>query len=290
MTGRQAAEGGQHMTGRVEGKVAFITGAARGQGRSNALRLAAEGAAIIAVDICDTVEGTPYEGTTPADLDETVTLVEHLGGTIRAARADVRDVDALRAQLDRCVAELGRLDIVNANAGILLPSCPSAELSERAWRDMIDINLTGVWHTTKVAIPHLIAGGRGGSITLTGSAAALQGYPNIAHYVSAKHGLVGLMRSLAIELGPHSIRVNSIHPTQVNTVMTINPSTFRVFRPDLQDPQVEDLIPASQAMHVLPTPWVEPIDISNALVFLASDEARYITGVALPVDAGNLLA
>jgi SDR family mycofactocin-dependent oxidoreductase len=277
------------MAGRVEGKVAFITGAARGQGRSNALRLAEEGAAIIAVDICDSVPGTPYPGSTPADLDETVSLVEQAGGIIRAAIADVRDVGVLRDVLDRYVPELGRLDIVNANAGILLPSRPSTELSERAWQDMIDINLTGVWHTAKVAIPHLISGGRGGSITLTGSAAALQGYPNIAHYVSAKHGLVGLMRSLALELGQHWIRVNSIHPTQVNTAMTINPSTFRVFRPDIPDPQIEDFIPASRALHALPTPWVEPVDISNALVFLASDEARYITGVALPVDAGNLL-
>jgi SDR family mycofactocin-dependent oxidoreductase len=277
------------MAGRVEGMVAFITGAARGQGRSNALRLAEEGAAIIAVDICETVEGTPYAGSSPADLAETVSLVEQGGGTIRAAVADVRDVDALRACLDRYVGELGRLDIVNANAGILLPSRPSADLSERAWQDMIDINLTGAWHTAKVAIPHLIDGRRGGSITLTGSAAALQGYPNIAHYVAAKHGLVGLMRSLALELARHSIRVNSIHPTQVNTAMTINPSTFRVFRPDLPDPQIEDFMPASQALHALPTPWVEPIDISNALLFLSSDEARYITGVALPVDAGNLL-
>jgi SDR family mycofactocin-dependent oxidoreductase len=277
------------MAGRVEGRVAFITGAARGQGRSNALRLAEEGAAIIAVDICETVEGTPYPGSSPADLAETVSLVEKAGGTIRAAVADVRDVGALRACLDRYVSELGRLDIVNANAGILLPSRPSADLSERAWQDMIDINLTGAWHTAKVAIPHLIDGRRGGSITLTGSAAALQGYPNIAHYVAAKHGLVGLMRSLAIELARHSIRVNSIHPTQVNTAMTINPSTFRVFRPDIPDPQIEDFIPASQALHALPTPWVEPIDISNALLFLSSDEARYITGVALPVDAGNLL-
>jgi (+)-trans-carveol dehydrogenase len=278
------------MAGRVEGKVAFITGAARGQGRSNALRLAEEGAAVIAIDICETVQGTPYAGSSPADLAETVSLVEKAGGTIRAAIADVRDVEALRESLDRYVGELGRLDIVNANAGILLPSRPSTELSERAWQDMIDINLTGAWHTAKVAIPHLLDGRRGGSITLTGSTAALQGYPNIAHYVAAKHGLVGLMRSLALELAPHSIRVNSIHPTQVNTAMTINPSTFRVFRPDLRDPQIEDFIPASQAMHALPTPWVEPIDVSNALLFLSSDEARYITGVALPVDAGNLLA
>ena len=143
--------------------------------------------------------------------------------------------------------------------------------------------------SSSVAIPHLIEGRRGGSIILTGSAAALKGYPNIAHYVAAKHGLVGLMRSLALELARRSIRVNSIHPTQVNTAMTINPSTFRVFRPDIPDPQIEDFIPASQALHALPTPWVEPIDISNALLFLSSDEARYITGVALPVDAGNLL-
>ena len=277
------------MTGRVEGKVAFITGAARGQGRSNALRLTQEGALVIAVDLCQTVEGTPYAGSTPEDLAETVELVERAGGTILAGRVDVRDSDALREHLDRSVRKLGRLDIVNANAGILLPSCPSSDLSERAWQDMIDINLTGVWHTAKVAIPHIIAGQRGGSITLTGSAAALRGYPNIAHYVAAKHGVVGLMRALAIELAPFSIRVNSIHPTQVNTIMTINPSTFRVFVPDIADPQLADFIPASQAHHALPTPWVEPIDISNALLFLSSDEARYITGVALPVDAGNLL-
>jgi len=154
---------------------------------------------------------------------------------------------------------------------------------------MVDINLTGVWHTAKAAIPHLIEGGRGGSIVLTSSAAGLMAYPNIAHYVSAKHGVVGLMKTLALELAPHFIRVNSIHPTQVDTPMIQNEATWRLFRPDLDHPARADFEPASQAMNVLPIPWVEPVDISNAVLFLASDEARYITGVPLPVDAGCLI-
>jgi NAD(P)-dependent dehydrogenase (short-subunit alcohol dehydrogenase family) len=154
---------------------------------------------------------------------------------------------------------------------------------------VIDINLTGVWRTTTVATPHLIAGNRGGSIILTSSAAGLQAYPNVAQYVSAKHGVVGLMRTLALELAPHMIRVNSIHPTQVDTPMIMNEATYGMFRPDLERATREDFEPASQAMNALPIPWVEAVDISNALLFLASDEARYITGVALPVDAGCLV-
>jgi (+)-trans-carveol dehydrogenase/(-)-trans-carveol dehydrogenase len=154
---------------------------------------------------------------------------------------------------------------------------------------MIDINLTGVWHTAKVAIPHLIAGGNGGSIIITSSAAGLQAYENIAHYVSAKHGVVGLMRTLALELAPHFIRVNSIHPTQVDTPMIQNEPTWRLFRPDLDHPTEADFAPASQAMNALPIPWVDPVDISNAVLYLASDESRYVTGVTLPVDAGAVI-
>jgi (+)-trans-carveol dehydrogenase len=277
------------VTGRVEGKVAFITGAARGQGRSHAIRLAQEGADIIAIDLCEDVQGIPYPGATEADLAETVKQVEALDRRIIATKADVRDVDALRAAVDDGVAQLGRLDIVSANAGIGSEPHETADLSESTWRDMIDINLTGVWHTTKVSIPHLIAGGRGGAIVLTSSAAGLKAYQNIAHYVSAKHGVVGLMRTLALELAPHSIRVNSIHPTQVDTDMIMNEGTYKLFRPDLRSPTRDDFAPASQAMNALPIPWVEPVDISNALLFLASDEARYITGVTLPVDAGCVI-
>jgi SDR family mycofactocin-dependent oxidoreductase len=277
------------MAGRVEGKVAFITGAARGQGRSHAVRLAQEGADIIAVDICADIRGLPYAGATEQDLAETVKEVEALDRRIVAVQADVRDYGALAAALADGVGQLGRLDIVSANAGIGSSPHEAQELADQTWQDMVDINLTGVWHTAKAAIPHLIEGGRGGSIVLTSSAAGLMAYPNIAHYVSAKHGVVGLMKTLALELAPHFIRVNSIHPTQVDTPMIQNEATWRLFRPDLEHPSRADFEPASQAMNVLPIPWVEPLDISNAVLFLASDEARFITGVPLPVDAGCLI-
>jgi SDR family mycofactocin-dependent oxidoreductase len=277
------------MTGRVAGKVAFITGAARGQGRSHAIRLAQEGADIIAVDICEDVPGIPYAGATEADLAETVKQVEALDRRIVAAKADVRDYAGLAAALDDGVAQLGRLDIVSANAGIGTAPVPAWEMEESIWQTMLDINLTGVWHTAKAAIPHLIEGNRGGSIILTSSAAGLQAYQNIAHYVSAKHGVVGLMRTLALELAPYFIRVNSIHPTQVDTPMIQNEPTWRLFRPDLEHPTEADFAPASQAMNALPIPWVDPVDISNAVLFLASDESRYVTGVTLPVDAGAVI-
>ena len=275
--------------GRVEGKVAFITGAARGQGRSHAIRLAEEGADIIAVDLCAQVDTVPYPMATPEDLDQTVKAVEALDRRIVATQADVRDYPALKAALDDGVAQLGRLDIVAANAGIAGTADGTSNLSEAEWQDMIDINLTGVWHATKAAVPHLVEGGRGGSIVLTSSAAGLMAYPNIGHYVAAKHGVVGLMRTLALELAPHSIRVNSLHPTQVDTPMIMNDTIFRLFMPDAENPTREDFAPASQEMNALPIPWVEAVDISNALLFLASDEARYITGVTLPIDAGAVV-
>ena len=275
--------------GRVEGKVAFITGAARGQGRSHAIRLAEEGADIIAVDLCDQVGTVPYPMATPEDLAQTVKAVEALDRRIVATQADVRDFAALKGALDAGVAELGRLDIVSANAGIASTDSSTSDIGEQSWADMIDINLTGVWHTTKAAVPHLIAGGNGGSIVLTSSAAGLMAYPGIGHYVAAKHGVVGLMRTLALELAPHFIRVNSIHPTQVDTDMIQNETIYRLFAPDDPHPTREAFAPVSQEMNALPIPWVEPRDISNALLFLASDEARYITGVALPVDAGAVI-
>src|SRR5882757_2407188 len=204
------------MTGRVEGKVAFITGAARGQGRSHAVTLAREGADIIAVDIAKQVDSVAYPLSTPDDRAETVRQVEALDRRIVATQADVRDYDALKEALDDGVAQLGRLDIVSANAGIFSFGT-LAELPEQTWQDMIDVNLTGVWHTAKAAIPHIKAGGRGGSIILTSSTAGLVGAENIGHYVTSKHGVVGLMRTLALELARDSIRVNSVHPTNVDT-------------------------------------------------------------------------
>ena len=277
------------MAGRAEGKVAFITGAARGQGRSHAVRLAADGADIIAVDICHDVEGA-LPMATPDDLAETVKLVEALDRRIVAAQADVRDFEALKAAVDEGVAQLGRLDIIVANAGIASIGGPVQSMDAANWKHTIDINLTGLWHTARAGISHLLAGGRGGSIVLTSSVGGMHAMPNMSHYVSAKHGVVGLMRSLAVELGQHGIRVNSVHPTNVNTPMFMNEGTFKMFRPDLENPGPDDVAAiAAQFMHVLPVGWVEPEDVSNAIAFLVSDEARYITGVTLPVDAGALI-
>jgi (+)-trans-carveol dehydrogenase len=278
------------MAGRVEGKVAFVTGAARGQGRSHAIRLAEEGADIIAIDITGQVDSVPYAMATPDDLAQTVKEVEALDRRIVATQADVRDYGAVKAALDDGVAQLGRLDIVAANAGIF--SFGKADvLEEQTWQDMIDVNLTGVWHAAKAAIPHLKAGGRGGSIVLTSSTAGLMPFENMAHYTSAKHGVVGLMRVLAVELAPDFIRANSVHPTSVNTDMIQNAATYELFAPDLAPEQrtKEVLGERFQTLNALPIKWVEPRDISNAVLFLASDEARYITGVTLPVDAGSLL-
>ncbi|MFI5952784.1 mycofactocin-coupled SDR family oxidoreductase [Cryptosporangium sp. NPDC051539] len=278
---------------RLDGKVAFITGAARGQGRSHAVTLAAEGADIIAVDLCAPLESVEYPLATPEDLAETVRQVEALDRRIVARVADVRDTGSLRAAVDEGVAELGRLDIVSANAGILssgsLVDSPAGELSEQSWREMIDVNLSGVWRTCKVAIPHLLAGGRGGSLILTSSVAGLKSYANVAHYVSAKHGVVGLMRTLATELAPYGIRVNTVNPTQVDTDMIQNDVMYHLFVPDEENPTKEQFAAASRATGLLPVDWVEAIDISKVVAFLASDDSRYITGIALPVDAGATL-
>ncbi|MCX2929167.1 mycofactocin-coupled SDR family oxidoreductase [Mycobacterium sp. CVI_P3] len=277
------------MAGRVDGMVAFISGAARGQGRSHAVRLAREGADIIAIDICRAIPDVVYPPSSPADLAQTADLVRSLGRRIVTAEADVRDYDALTAAVDTGVDQLGRLDIVVANAGIGNAGNRLHKLGEHVWKDMIDINLTGVWHTVKAAVPHILSGGRGGSIILTSSVGGMKAMAHTGHYIAAKHGVVGLMRTFAVELGQHSIRVNSVHPTQVNTPMALNDATFRLFAPHKEDPGPEDFAPVSQMMHTLPTPWVEPEDISNAVLFLASPESRYVTGVQLPVDAGALL-
>jgi (+)-trans-carveol dehydrogenase len=277
------------MTGRVEGKVAFITGAARGQGRAHAVRLAQEGADIIAIDICKPIESVQIPLATPEDLAETADLVKGHNRRIVTAEVDVRDYDALKAAVDSGVEQLGRLDIIVANAGIGNGGATLDKTSERDWQDMIDVNLAGVWKTVKAGVPHLLAGGGGGSIILTSSVGGLKAYPHTGHYVAAKHGVVGLMRTFAVELGQHRIRVNSVHPTNVNTPLFMNDGTMRLFRPDLENPGPDDLAPVAQMMHVLPVGWVEPEDISNAVLFLASDESRYVTGVALPIDAGSML-
>ncbi|MCA4719911.1 mycofactocin-coupled SDR family oxidoreductase, partial [Mycobacterium avium] len=241
------------MGGRVEGKVAFITGAARGQGRSHAVRLAQEGADIIAVDICAPISSnSQIPPSTPDDLAETADLIKGLDRRIVTAEVDVRDYDALKAAVDSGVEQLGRLDIICANAGIGNGGQTLDKTSEDDWRDMIDVNLSGVWKTVKAGVPHLISQGHGGSIILTSSVGGLKAYPHTGHYIAAKHAVVGLMRTFAVELGQHFIRVNSVHPTNVNTPMFMNEGTMRLFRPDLKNPGPDDLKVAAQFIE---TPW-----------------------------------
>lgn len=278
------------MTGRVGGKVAFITGAARGQGRSHAVRLAEEGADIIAVDVCGPVSAdSQIAPSSPDDLAQTADLVKGLNRRIVTAQVDVRDFDALQSAVDSGVEQLGRLDIIVANAGIGNGGQTLDKTSEADWDDMIGVNLSGVWKSVKAAVPHLISGGNGGSIVLTSSVGGLKAYPHTGHYIAAKHGVIGLMRTFAVELGQHSIRVNAVCPTNVNTPMFMNEGTMKLFRPDLENPGPDDLAVAAQFMHVLPVGWVEPVDISNAVLFLASDESRYVTGLPVTVDAGSML-
>jgi len=274
--------------GRLDGKVAFITGAARGQGRSHAVRLAQEGADIIAVDVDQQVETVPYPTATADDLAETVRQVEALDRRIIASTADVRDLGALRAAVDDGVAQLGRLDIVLANAGISTPAS-TLEMDEETWQTMIDINLTGQWKTIKAAVPHVIAGGRGGSVVITSSLAAIYANAGTAHYSAAKAGLVMFAKVLAKELAPQSIRVNTVHPTTVATGMILNDATYRLFRPELENPTQADFEEAARTLNKLPIPMVEPVDISNAVLYLVSDDGRYVTGTTHVVDAGGQL-
>jgi SDR family mycofactocin-dependent oxidoreductase len=264
--------------GKLEGKVAFITGAARGQGRSHAIRLAQEGADIIAVDLCAQIDSVPYPLSTPDDLAETVKEVEALDRRIVAREADVRDRDGLQAAFDAGVAELGPVDIVLANAGIA-PMSPHE--AGDPWTDVIAVNLTGVYHTVEVALPSMIERGQGGAIVLTSSTAGLNGIAGGSAsglaYTASKHGVVGLMRSYANNLAPKSIRVNTVHPTGVNTPMVVNDAMAEF----LADPAL-----AGALANALPVTLLEPIDISNAILWLVSDDARYVTGVTLPVDAG----
>jgi SDR family mycofactocin-dependent oxidoreductase len=273
--------------GRVSGKVAFITGAARGQGRSHAVRLAQEGADVIAFDACTDFETVTYPMASAQDLQTTVKEIEALGRRVVAEQVDVRDLAGMSSALEAAVGSLGRLDIVVANAGIVSYGTAHT-LGEDAWQQMIDINMTGVWKTCRAAIPHLLTGGAGGSIVLTSSVAGVKGVPHAIHYTAAKHGVVGIMRTLANELAADMIRVNTVHPTAVSTDMIHNEATYRAFRPDLDAPGRDDAEAGFTALNALPVPWIEPVDVSNAVLFLASDEARYITGSTLLIDAGQV--
>lgn len=270
--------------GRVEGKVALITGAARGQGRSHAVRLAQEGADIIAVDLCRDVDTVAYPGATEADLAETVRQVEDLDRRILGHRADVRDLAAMESLVAEGISEFGHIDIVCANAGIA-SAAPAWELDEQTWQEMLDINLTGVWKTVRPVIPHMIERGSG-SIILTSSTAGLVAFGNLAHYTAAKHGVTGLMRCLAVELAQHGVRCNSVHPTTVSTDMIHNDAIRELFLGRTGGTMEEAAVEFTN-VNALPVPWVEAVDISNAVLYLASDEARYVTGHTQVVDAGG---
>lgn len=270
--------------GSLDGRVAFITGVARGQGRSHAIKLAGEGADIIGIDICADIPANNYPMASRDELDETIALVEAAGGKILASVADVRDFYAVRAAVDAGVAHFGRLDIVCANAGIAPTAFREVSIEEDLdmWSAAIDVNLIGSFHTAKASIPHLIAGERGGAIVFTSSTAGLKGFGGSQGgglgYAASKHGVVGLMRTLANALAPHSIRVNTVHPTGVNTMMANNPAMTAFLEqypgagPHLQNP--------------MPVSMLEPEDISAAIGYLVSDAAKYVTGVTFPVDAG----
>jgi SDR family mycofactocin-dependent oxidoreductase len=280
------------MSGRLEGKVAFITGAARGQGRSHAVRLAEEGADIIAVDICKQIDSNPYPLSTPEDLVETQRLVEKLGRRIIAQQADVRERSELRSVVEAGVTELGRLDIVAANAGIMPLAMGDPDPFD--FIDATDVDLIGVMNAVAVSVPHM---SKFGSIVITGSTAAMMpgaadnpiGGPGGAGYGWSKNTLMSYGEQMALHLAPRFIRVNVIHPTNVNTALLHNDGIYSLFRPDLESPTREDVEPAFSHYQAMPIPYVEPVDISNLVLFLATDEARYITGQQIRVDAGSLL-
>ncbi len=272
----------------LTGKVAFVTGAARGQGRSHAIKLAEQGADILAIDICKQIDTVPYPMSTPADLDETVRLVRETGRRIVAGQVDVRDPGGLKTFVDQGVKELGRLDVVVANAGTVNDIAPMWEISEEQFQDQLDTNLTGVWKTVKATVPHLIEQNQGGSVIIISSISGLVAELNVGHYAASKHGANGLMRTLAGELAPHWIRVNSVNPTNVDTLMINNDAYNTLFSGGKPDATQEDSIPALKGMNALPIPFVQPEDISNAVLYLASDVSRYVTGTAMVVDAGAM--
>jgi SDR family mycofactocin-dependent oxidoreductase len=277
------------VTGLLADQVAVVTGAARGQGRSHALALAAEGASVIALDACAPIATVPYPLPEKEDLEDTAEQVRALGAQVIHGVVDVRDLAGMERFVSDAVASLGRLDIVCANAGISTPS-PTLTMTEEAWQTTIDVNLTGVWKTCKATVPHIIAGGRGGSVIITSSSATAMTSRNIAHYTASKHGLIGFMRVLAKELAPDRIRVNTLHPTGVRTPMIFNEPMYRLFRPDLENPGREDFESAARSHHALGVSSVEPEDVSAAVLYLASASGRYVTGSTFMLDAGGPLA
>ena len=273
----------------LKGRVAFITGVGKGQGRSHAVRLARDGADIIGIDALKTYPWMNYRLAEQADVDATTRLVEAEGRRMFFQRADVTDLASLESALAAGVAEFGRLDVVAANAGAFPKGDLTWEADPPSWRECIEVNLIGVFHTVHAAVPHMLEAGHGGAIIITSSGAAIVSGSYLSDYSAAKAALLSLTRTLAVELAPHWIRVNAICPGAVNTDMIANEAIYKMFRPDLEAPTREDTVEVWKSKHLLPVPWLEPSDISNAVAWLASDEARLVTGVTLPVDAGNTI-
>jgi SDR family mycofactocin-dependent oxidoreductase len=276
--------------GKLDGKVAFITGAARGQGRSHAVRLAEEGADIIAVDICENISSMSYPNSTPEDLAQTVKEVEALDRRIVARKGDVRLREQLKAVLEEGLAAFGHVDIVAANAGIL---CGNGEYLCEGFVDATDVDLIGAMNTVAVALPHLTAGA---SIIVTGSTAGMMtgttdnmGSSGGVGYGWAKQTIIRFVEVLALQLAPHMVRMNGIHPTNCNTDLLNNDDIYRAFRPDLENPTREDALLAFPVMQAMPIPYIDPRDVSNLVAFLASEDSRYITGLNIRIDAGALL-
>ena len=273
--------------GRVSGKVALITGAARGQGRSHAIELAKEGAKIVATDVdSGTLAGVEYPVAGAGELEETARLVREVGGEIITATADVRDAAAMQAVVDAGLAAFDFIDVVVANAGVFTWGA-APELTEEGWHTVIDINLNGTWNTVRATLPSMVARGKGGSIMMTASQIATRGQSNAVGYAASKAGIVGMMRALAAELAPHNIRVNTIHPSTVYSPMILNEPVYKVFRPDMENPGVAEMEAELRPFHMLNVAALEAIDISHAVVYLASDESRYVTSLRFAIDAGS---
>lgn len=272
--------------GKLEGKVALITGGARGQGRSNAITLAREGANIVICDIAaDEFETIPYSLGSGEQMNETVRLVEELGRRCVAIKADVRDSHQMQAVADRAIAEFGRIDILNANAGVISYAAV-AKMTDQQWNETVDTNLKGTFNSIRAVLPQMIRQ-KYGRIVATSSYAGRSAYQNIGHYVASKWGIIGLVKATALEVANKGITVNAICPTNVNTDLIHNETTYRLFRPDLENPTKEDVIGAFTADIGISIPWIELEDVSNTILFLVSDESRYITGETINVAGGQ---
>ncbi|GAB3081879.1 mycofactocin-coupled SDR family oxidoreductase [Nocardioides zeae] len=267
--------------------MAFISGAARGQGRSHAVRLARAGVKIIGFDLCQQIDTVPFDMTTGEDFEETERLVKDVGGEMIAVRADVRDQGEVDAAFQAGLDRFGKVDIVLANAGIMHDYQRTWRLDEEGFRNVIDVNVTGVWHTVKAAVPHMIERGEGGAIVMTGSAASVTGIPNLSGYVASKHAVLGLMRTLAKEVGRYQIRVNAVMPGNCNTPMFDNEGIRRLYVPDAENPDQKTFLDRAATMSPMRNPYVDPEDVSEAIAYLVSPAGRYVTGVAMSIDGGT---